>query len=370
MSEQLYTSSRLRVFRECIVRHHFQYILAIRTPSTPAMQFGTVAHEALEAYFVAWRSGWMDMRLPHAVAAIDRSPLSPWDKAKLTALIVAYHLRWGAEPWEVLAVEVQFRYVLDGALVGGKIDAIVRDTNTGRVYVLEHKTSSADTSPGSTYWERLSVDSQVSIYIDGAGVLGHEIAGCIYDVLKRPEHEQLLATPAESRRYTKGKGCAKCGGSAGGKRGIVQGRGHTEVVFASEVKRPECSDCKGTGWKCDDEGNPQAPRLDARQRDADETIEQFAERITEVVGERPDEFLSRGVIVRLDDELPRMREALAQTIALEQVTRAAKLLVPNHDACARYGSMCPFFAVCSGRASIDDTHLFPRGEAHPELAAA
>jgi hypothetical protein len=109
------------------------------------------------------------------------------------------------------------------------------------VYVLEHKTSSADTSPGSVYWERLALDSQVSIYVDGATMLGHEIAGCIYDVLKRPEHEQKLATPVESRRYTQGKGCAKCGGSAGGKKGIIKGAGHTRVVFASEVKRPSAT---------------------------------------------------------------------------------------------------------------------------------
>jgi hypothetical protein len=237
---ELYTSSRLRVLRDCIARHYYQYVLCVRTPSTPQMAFGTVAHAALEAYFLAWKAGRMEARLADAIAAVNASALSPIDRTKLQALVVAYHLKWGACEWEILAVEVEFRYVLDGNLIGGKIDALIRDRD-GRVYVLEHKTSSADTSPGSVYWERLALDSQVSIYVDGATMLGHEIAGCIYDVLKRPEHEQKLATPVESRRYTQGKGCAKCGGSAGGKKGIIKGAGHTRVVFASEVKSPSAT---------------------------------------------------------------------------------------------------------------------------------
>lgn len=367
MSE-LYTSSRLRVWHECPRKHFYKYTLAIRTPSTPQMEFGTHAHKALEAWYRAWMMGLE--RLPAAFSEIEAiEDIDEVSRARLFVLVAAYDARWGAEDWEVLGVEVQFRYFLGDIEIGGKIDALIRERATGRVFVVEHKTSTADTSPGAPYWDRLACDRQVSVYIDGAAFgLDYEIAGCIYDVLKRPQHELKLATPVEKREYTKGKGCKDCGGSAGGKAGIVQGRGFTSVAFASEVKQPECASCAGTGWKCDDEGKPQAPRLHANQRDTDETIEEYTERLTQEVAERVDEFLARSVIVRLDSELPRMRQELIDTIESMRALEERGLHAPNHDACVRGRDFCAFFAACSGRADINDEHTFPRGDLHPELA--
>lgn len=366
----MYTSSRLRVLRECLRKHYYRYGLGIQTPSTPQMEFGTVAHSAMEAYFLAWKRGDLDGRLASALGAIEASVADKYSRAKLRALLIGYHTRWGSKNWTILEVEVEFRYALGEYLIGGKIDAIVRDEDSGRVYILEHKTTNRDASIGSGYWDALALDVQVSIYIDGATMLGYDVAGVIYDVLQRPRHDVRLATPADQRKYTLGKGCSACGGSAGGKKGIVQGRGYTNVVFASEVKQPECSACRGTGWKCDDEGNPQAPRLHANQRDRDETIDELEDRIVESIAEAPDDYLIRGVVVRLEDELPRMRQDIEDAIKLERASALFNLMPRNPDSCARFGSLCHFYDVCSSRASIDDETRFPRGTAHPELAAA
>ncbi len=377
MSE-LYTASRLRVLRDCLRRHYYQYTLAIRTPATDAMAFGTVTHRALEAYFVAWQRsgeafmrGDVDERLEDALLTIEQSGLALVEQARIRVLIAAYHARWGAEPWDVLAVEAEFRYQLGDYAIGGKIDGLVRDRRDGRVYVLEHKTTRQDASPGSPYWERLAIDSQVSIYVDGAAMLGHEIAGCIYDVLKRPSHEPKLATPEAEREYTTGRGCRRCGGSARAGE-IKQGTGVYRVSFASEVKMIDCDECNGTGWKKNKDGIPEAPRLHARMRAVDETLAEFMERVLAQLAEAPDEFLIRNVVVRLDDELPQMRLDLVDTIALARWTAKEFGAEPprNPDACAKYGGLCPFFAACSGRASIDDPSLYPRGAAHPELASA
>lgn len=391
MTTQLYTSSRLRVLRQCLRLHRFRYELGIQTPSTPEARFGTIGHEALEAYYRAWlaapndedvdpvtdlasreaaEAAWIARdealaeRLPVALAVIAASDLSPFDQTKLRLLVIAYHERWGSEDWEILAVEQEFRFLLDGHLIGGKIDAIIRNRADGRVYVLEHKFTGSETSLGGPYWERLTLDSQVSIYIDGATMLGYDVSGCIYDVIKRPEHEPKLATPVEKREYTKGKGCKRCGGSA--KPGAIeQGRGSYDVAFASEVKVVPCDECAGTGWKKNAAGLPGAPRLHANQRDTDETVEAFEERLLEVLAERPDGFLQRGTVVRLDDELPGLRQDLLDDIAVAETGLAPR----NPDACARFGTMCSFFDACAGRADIEDTQRFPRGRAHPELAA-
>lgn len=368
MSE-LYTSSRLKVIRECLRKHLYKYILRIRLPETEVMAFGTVGHRALEAYFRAWQAG--KDRLAAALAEVERSGLHPFDRIKLGVLVRAYDARWGDEDWEILAIEVEFRYELVDYLIGGKIDAIIRDRKDGRIYVLEHKTTGLDASYGSAYWEKLAIDTQVSIYTDGATMLGYEIAGCIYDVLKRPQHEQLTATPLEKRKYTVGKGCKGCGGSAGGKAGIVQGRGYYESAFASEVKRIACDGCAGTGWKIDKDGVPEAPRLHSVQRENDETLGEFTERITSAIAESPDASLLRGVVVRLENELPTMRADLIETIKIERAAALLDAAPRNPEACSRYGKLCEFFDACVGRESIDNVNRYPRtGTAHPELAAA
>lgn len=361
MTTELYTSSRLRVLRACLRQHHYRYALRLLSPETELMRFGTIGHAALEAWYRAWMAGRLHHRLDDALSMVEASDLDGFTKAKLRVLVISYHHRWGNEDWEVLGVEVEFQYMLGDRIIAGKIDAIIRDRKDGRVYIVEHKTTGADASLGSPYWERLAIDTQVSIYIDGAAILGYAVVGCIYDVIKRPAHEPKLATPPERREYTKGKGCKGCGGSGGGPKGIVQGLGYYTVNFTS-VEQVKCEKCDGTGWLLGADGKPQAPRLHANQRDTDEPVEDFEARLVEAIAEAPDAFLLRGVVVRLEHELPLMRQDLLDAIDL-----AATGLIPrNPDACARGHELCPFFDLCAGRASPDD---FTRGAAHPELAA-
>lgn len=369
---ELYTSSRLRVWRQCNRAHLFRYVLGIQTPQNAAMAFGTYAHKALEHWYRAWQLGKPELRAVDALEYVDSIPveeIDEIDRIRLRTIVAAYDARWGGEDWDVLAVEAEFRYWLGDIEIGGKIDALVCDRATGRAYVVEHKTSTADTSPGSPYWDKLSLDTQISIYTDGATYgLDVEIAGCIYDVLKRPMHELKLATPAESRKLTAGKGCKKCGGSA--KAGeVIQGNGYYTVAFTT-VEQIKCDGCDGTGWKLDKDGKPEMPRLHANQRDADETLEEYEERLAAEVAERVDDYLSRGVIVRLDSELPKMRQELIDTIEAMRALDAKNLAPANHDACVRGREMCAFFPICSGRSDVSDEHAWPRGAVHQELSNA
>jgi hypothetical protein len=328
------------------------------------MEFGTAMHAVLEAWYLAWQTG--EDRLAAAFAAADEVDVNDTDRARLRVLAAAYDARWGACDWEVMAVEVEFRYWLGDIQIGGKIDALIRERSTGNVFVVEHKTSTADTSPGAPYWDRLAIDTQISIYVDGAAFgLDYEISGCVYDVIKRPQHEILLATPEDKRKYTKGKGCKACGGSA--KPGeIEKGRGYKTVTFVT-VEHVPCDECAGTGWKKDKDGVPEAPRLHADQRDRDETVEEYTDRIANEIADRVDDYLARSVVVRLDTELPRMRQELIDTIEAMRALDARGLTPPNHDACVRGRDMCAFFQVCAGRADINE---FPRGAAHSELVSA
>lgn len=351
----LWTSSRLAVTRRCLRLAHYRYGLGVVEPQNDTARFGSVGHGALEAGFLGW-SSTLEHRMAVALAACDVMP-DAYERARVRAVVAGYWIRWGAEAWEILGVEQEFRFLLGDVEIGGKCDLIVRDPG-GRVWVVEHKFTKSDTEPGSPYWERLTIDTQVSIYVDGASTLGYgDVAGVIYDVIAKPLHKPALATPLDKRKLTKGKGCQLCGGKLSGVRGTGK-RGQDPDGL-------DCAGCKGTGWRIGEE-----PRLYEGQRDADEDPAAFEARILEAIAKEPDTFYRRGVVVRLEDELPKMRADILDTIKLAKVADLFDVHPRSTSACLAFGSLCSFFDACSGRADITDTARFPRGAAHPELAAA
>lgn len=347
MSAPTWSATRLATFRRCVRLHHYRYVLGLGEPSTDTQEFGKVGHSVLETLLRAQ----MGDVIANAVVmqGIPMDLPDAYEAARLSALIDGYRLRWESTRWEVLGVEVPFEYELAGHIINGRMDGIVRDLADGRVYVLEHKFTSSDTSPGSAYWERLTLDAQVSIYCDAAAMLGYDCAGVIYDVIGKPALKPKLATPVEKRKMTAGKGCKACGGKAG-----VKGLGYGPVGG-------DCIACKGSGWS-------EAPRLYEGQRDTGEPVQEFRDRVIESIAANPDDYYRRAVIVRTEDELPKMRTDLLDTIKLARAAELFDVQPRNPDSCLRYGSRCFFWDACTGAASIDDSLRFPR-RARVEQAA-
>jgi hypothetical protein len=197
----LLTATRLKTARTCMRMEDIQYRQGYKPASvSEALRFGTLMHDGLEAWWLRLRelqSGtYCDADqscLDAALAAVTRAA-DPYERASAEALLTGYHLRWQDAGYTVVAVEQEFRAPLVDPRthrpsrtwqLGGKIDVIVADRD-GRVLVMEHKTSSEDVSPGSTYWTRLRMDGQISVYWVGARALGYDVAGVIYDVIKKP----------------------------------------------------------------------------------------------------------------------------------------------------------------------------------------
>lgn len=333
MKLELLTNSRSRSARACMREHQLRYDLGFR-PVTEAevLRFGSLCHLGLEAWALAIKAGAPQNEwLGHALAAME-GEADPFERAKAEAMLTGYHIRWADEPYEILAVEARFEMPLinpaTGASsrtwrLGGKIDLIVRDLRDGRVLVEEHKTSAEDVGQGSSYWKRLRMDGQVSIYLDGAKALGFDVAGCLYDVLGKPGQRPLKATPVEERKYTKPT-----------------------------------------------KAEP-TPRLYANQRAEDETPAEYRHRILEAIAADPAAHYQRGEVVRLESELEEARYDIWQTAQAVQHARLAGRAPRNPDACVRYGQTCPFFSVCTGEASLEDPLLFRRLEnPHVELTEA
>jgi hypothetical protein len=366
---ELLTISRMRAHRACARLAHLRYDLAIEpvAEDSAKARFGTLMHVGVEA----WRLAKMEEAEPlaPALAAIYAAWLKasdypdPFELARLEALMEGYHWRWRNEPWRVIAVETEFRASLRNPRtrraskafgLAGKIDAILADAED-RPWISELKTTTEDITAGSPYWRRLRLDGQISVYYDGAAALGYDVAGCLYDVARRPEHEPLKATPVEKREYTKGRGCKMCGGKASG----VQGSG-----WRGDTGDTCVGACNGTGWE-------EAPRLYAKQRDRDETVDEHRARVAEAIASDPDAYYQRAEVVRLDGEIDQARQDVWQTANLIQLGRKSGAHPRNDAACTRFGSVCGYFPICVGESDVDDEMRFRRSAtAHPELTAA
>lgn len=324
-ASDLLTNSAVKTYRACPRLYQLRYVEGFR-PAREAsvLWFGDLIHKGLEQW---WLNEGED-RLPAALEAIgrDAAKADPFEHAKAVAMLAGYDARWNSDEWETISAEQTFgaplRHPETGAVsqvyrVGGKLDVLARQRSTGLKYLFEHKTSSEDLSPGSDYWRHLAVDSQVSIYLEGAAALGHDVAGCIYDVLGKPDLRPYRATPVESRKY------------------------------------------KRTG------------ELYANQREQDETPDEYQARVMDALATDPNRYFARSEIVRLEAERRAAGADLWQFAEIIHQNSFAGRAPRNTDACLRFNRPCEFFAVCAGEASLDDPTLFRRdSNIHPELAGS
>jgi len=322
---RLQTVSEQRAFRSCPRYHHVRYGLGYRAIATaPALSFGRLVHVGL----AAWLSAFSAHRLSAALTAVcEQVSLSAdgcdaFELVKVQELLRGYDALWAPSELATIAVEAEFRAPmlnpLTGATsrtfeIGGAIDAILRDTALTK-WICEHKTSSEDIAPGSEYWARLRIDSQVSTYMVGARALGHDVAGCIYDVIGKPRIKPLLATPPDARKYTK------------------------------------------------------AGTLYANQREVDETADEYRARLREEIATNPERYYQRGEVVRTDED---ERDAAYDTWATARSIREAELAQRwprNPESCVKWGRRCEFFDCCCHAADLEDTTRFRKAEKqHEEL---
>jgi hypothetical protein len=330
------TNSEMKTRRRCAREHHYAYGLGYRTvEDAEALRFGKLWHMAMEDW-------WGGHGLDAAIYAGTQGDVDPFEAAKIRVLLRGYDARWASEtPFsDVVAVEREFRAPLvnpdTGAPsrtyeLGGKVDVLLRRR------FAEHKTTSLDIGLGSMYWRALTLDSQVSTYYAGARSLGHEVDGCIYDVVRKPalRPSQVPVLDADG----------------------------VKMVHDSNGERVRTKD--GKKWR---ETGSTADGYVLQTRP--ETVEEFEERLTEEVAAHPDKYFQRGEVVRLEAE---EREAQLDAWQLTRAMREDELAgrhPRNADACLRYGSVCSFFDACTGVATLDDPARFERvANVHPELTA-
>lgn len=244
--------------------------------------------------------------------------------AKAHALMEGYNTRYENEPYVMVAVEQQFFAPLlnpetaresQNFVNSGVLDGLLQKIGSAKYTLKEIKTTSENIEDQSSdYWLNLQIDSQVSHYYLGAEALGYQIESCLYDVCRRPGLQPYKATPEDKRKY------------------------------------------KADGT------------LYAAQRDKDETVEEFFERVRADITENPNKYYARREVPRLKTDL---EDYMADSWQIAQVIRTyqTKGKFPRYTrSCISLYGTCPYFGVCVGKASLDDTTLFKKVEQkHQEL---
>ena len=319
---RLLTNSMRRKFSACPRAHQFAYVM-MRRPlhESDALAFGSLIHRALEAW---WSHEPEHRRLAalHSVASEAENGADPYTMATARALIEGYDREYRSQDLEAVLVETEFKAPLMNPETGGvsktwilsgKIDAIAKEPS-GRLVIVEHKTTSSDLDPTSDYWPKLAIDGQVSGYYLGAKAIGYDVEDCVYDVIRKPSLRPYKATPADKIQYKK-------------------------------------------------DGTPYAGT-----RLADETPEEWESRLLADIEERPDRYFARKRVARLESDMQDYlfdMWAVGRNIAdSERLGRFSR----NPDSCSGFGT-CEYFPVCSGMASITDDTMFKTLETeHPELS--
>ncbi len=313
--------SSLTEFRRCPKEYYFSHVMKrVSKYRSYSLRFGDLIHVGLNEWWMS--AGTPKEKLICATGALcskvssNSEEYNEFDYVKAVALMVGYTAHWGQCDYETLEVEKEFtlpimqtsddeEHTFDtGYKIKGRIDAIVRDSE-GKVYNVEHKTTSKDISYASDYWKHIySLDSQVSMYDIASKMMGYDTVSTIYDVIRKPELLPYKATV--NPKWT----------------------------------RPTKND--------------PIPHLYKGQHESDESPEEYHKRLLVDVSSRPSWYFARKNIVRLESDNNLHIEEVLSTCKHIHVREVDETWPRHPGACLRYNSYCTYHDVCTGCASIED----------------
>jgi hypothetical protein len=262
----------------------------------------------------------------------------------VACLVNGYEWRWRNYPLHIVASEASFRLPLINPGTGaqarlfelaGKVDGIVGLEDL-RLAVLEHKLLGEKITPDSDFWLRLQLDHQVTLYVDAARRMGHDVKTCLYDVASKPGIKPTAVPLVDAEGY-------KIVLDAAGKR-----------VMTKDGKKPrETADTK-SGWV-----------LQTRPM----TVSEWAGKLTEDITNYPEVYYARQEIPRLDQDIEEYQEELwdIQNVLREAQRNQRWYRTVHRDTC----SFCPYFGLCSSTCNPSPGEV-PEGfefvkNVHPEL---
>lgn len=310
----LVTNSAKKEFQSCRRRYRYKYVDCVRPQGSTALKVGTLCHVGFEWF---WRGSTMAVIL-NAMRSSVRGD-SWWDTeagqvefARSRALITGYYVAWSKtrDKWELVSCEETIIHSSSTVDIGIKTDVIARDTSSGELYLVEHKTTSEEISTiGDDYWLRLAIDGQITLYRHLVERKHSEPVKILYDVAKK-----------------------------------IQGK---PKMRERVVRRKDETD----------------EELQARKDAARESIGEFEARLTKEAISNKGLYV-RHEIHRTDEDTKRLLEEWAEVA--EEMSVYKGVYPRNESFCQSRFGKCPYLGVCTGIESLDDPK-FEQSEPHPEL---
>lgn len=345
----LLTHSRRQTHRDCAYKDYLTYILGLRPiEEREPLRVGHWIHKGLD-----WISrGVAGLRVVHDIRAAyaEQNWGDEFDRAieveKILALLWGYQLRWQNDPLEYFESELFFCQSIVNPDTGrptpnysdaGLIDKIARSPwgPSGRLCVVEHKTTSDDIAPDSDYWNRLRINTQISGYFLRAKQLGHDVKFILYDVIRKPgiRPKQVNDLDKDGKKIVNG---------ADGKR----------VFKLNDEPRESGDSAKGYVLQT---------HL--------ETPAEYGNRLQKDIADNLCRYYARKEIPRLDEDLIEYQRDLWSIQRMIRYCEKEDYWPKNDARCGDFGG-CEFRRICHN--VIDPTDAVPDGfhvltQVHPEL---
>ncbi len=199
------THSSVQSWKVCPRKYFYRYRLGVRTPPGEALRIGTAFHLGCEL----WGQPDMPQKIAELYYLWEDQEWAQLEMAIVSAMVAGWGQRYtGDQIIKIIAREISFELPIINPSTGrqnatyrqaGKIDAI-GELPDGRICLVERKTVGEPLEPGSDYWKRLFLDSQISRYVLAARALGYPVETVAYDVVRKPLIRPKNISKAEATR--------------------------------------------------------------------------------------------------------------------------------------------------------------------------
>ena len=179
------TYSELDTFRQCALKHQLSYTEGWRKTPQPGspLSRGSLFHNVMEVHYT-WLQRDPNADLQEIQAFIRKHLLMNTQDPDVDQVLVdwiyeGYLECYGRDPnWEILEVEGAHRVPLGPPdsqfMLAFKLDLLVRQRNTGQIWLVDHKTAR-----DFTRQTEIDIDDQFGLYSWGLRQLGIDVMGTI-----------------------------------------------------------------------------------------------------------------------------------------------------------------------------------------------
>lgn len=188
------SASRLSKYMACPEAYRLRYVERIEQEDQGfARQRGSAIHEALDA----WRRGRHSAKeiLGELPGKVRLAGGRDSDVAQMLALVSSYMSLYAGDldRLEYLSSEAhvyvpvvnpETHEVHPDFVFLVVLDAFIWDENAKAYMALDTKTTSFDIGPGSAYYDKLPMDTQVGAYLMAMRLLGYPVQTLVYDMIR------------------------------------------------------------------------------------------------------------------------------------------------------------------------------------------